>query len=130
DVTLGQPGPQSLELNLDDLLQVLPREAVEHDNFVDAAEKLGPELPAAHVEHFAFHPLIGFRIVAAAIGENQLAAYVGGHDHHRVLEIHRAAKPIGKPTVIENLQEDIKNVRMRLFDLVEQNHRIGPPPHR
>ena len=31
---------------------------------------------------------------------------------------------------IENLQQHIEYIGMRLFDFVEQNHRIGPAPHR
>lgn len=56
-VPFCQARPQPLELNLDDLLQVLPREAVEDHDLVDPIEKLRPELPAQHVEHFAIKDL-------------------------------------------------------------------------
>ena len=37
---------------------------------------------------------------------------------------------VGKASVVEQLQQDIEDVGMRLFDLVEQDHRVRPPPHR
>ena len=32
--------------------------------------------------------------------------------------------------VFQDLQQQMHHVRMRLFDFVEQDHRIRPPPHR
>ena len=80
------------------------RETVEDHDLIDAVEKLRPELLAQRIEHFLLHHLIRLGIAAAAIGKNQLAADVGGHDHHGVFEIHRAPVAIGEPPVVENLQ--------------------------
>ena len=38
--------------------------------------------------------------------------------------------PVGQPPVVEHLQQHVEHVRMRLLDLVEQDHLVGPPPHR
>ena len=59
-----------------------------------------------------------------------LAAQVGGQDDQRVAEIDRPALPVGQPAVVEHLQQHVEHIRMRLLDLVEQDHLIGPPPHR
>ena len=48
----------------------------------------------------------------------------------RVAEIDGAALAVGQPAVVEHLQQHVEDVRMRLFDLVEQHDLIGPPPHR
>ena len=40
------------------------------------------------------------------------------------LEIDCASLPVGQPAIVQELQQDIQDVRMRLFDLVEQNDRI------
>ena len=57
-------------------------------------------------------------------------AEIRRHDDQRVAEIDRAALPVGQPAVVEHLQQHVEHVRMRLLDLVEQDHLIGPPPHR
>ena len=49
---------------------------------------------------------------------------------HRVLEVDRAALPVGHAAVVEHLQQHVEHVRMRLLDLVEQDHRVGLAAHR
>ena len=48
------------------------------------------------------------------------------HDNDRVLEIHGASFAVGQTAVIENLQHDVPDVGMRLFDFVEQDDGIRP----
>ena len=67
DLALRQPRPQPAELDLDDLLELLARQAVEDDDLVDAVEELGPEVLAQRLEHLALHALVGLRVVAAAV---------------------------------------------------------------
>ena len=45
-------------------------------------------------------------------------------------EVHRAALGIGEPTVVEHLQQQVEHLRMGLLHLIEQQHRVGPAPHR
>ncbi len=65
---------------------------------------------------------------AAALGEADLrlaqgfGAGVGGHDDDHVAEIGLAPVVVGQRAVIHHLQQDVENVRMRLFDFVEQQH--------
>ena len=49
---------------------------------------------------------------------------VGGHDEHHVAEIGLASVVVGQRAVIHHLQQDVEDVRMRLLDLVEQQHRV------
>ena len=51
---------------------------------------------------------------------DQLAAKVRSHDQHGVAEVDRAALAVRKPPVVENLQQDVENVRVRFLDLVEK----------
>src|SRR3989344_583189 len=51
---------------------------------------------------------------------------VRSHDNNRVFEIDDAALGVGKPAVVENLEKDVKDFRMCLLDLVEENHRVRP----
>ncbi len=64
----------------------------------------------------------------AELGEKR-AAEVRRHDDDRVLEVDRAALAVGQPAVVEELQQDVEHFGMRLFDLVEQDDRVRPPPH-
>ena len=59
-----------------------------------------------------------------------MAAEVRGQDDERVREIDRAALAVGQPAVVEHLQQHVEHVAMRLLDLVEQDHLIGPAAHR
>ena len=52
-------------------------------------------------------------------------AGIGRHDQDDVAEIDLLAVVIGQLAVIHDLQQDIVEVRMRLFDLVEQQHAMG-----
>src|SRR3712207_7747006 len=45
---------------------------------------------------------------------------VRGHDHDRVAEVHRAPLGVGEASVLEDLEQDVEDVRVRLLDLVEQ----------
>src|SRR3712207_3360354 len=54
---------------------------------------------------------------------------VGREDQDRVLEVHDPALTIGEPAVLENLQQRVEHVRVRLLDLVEQDHRERLAPH-
>jgi hypothetical protein len=37
---------------------------------------------------------------------------------------------VGEPAVVEDLQQDVEHVGVRLLDLVEEHHRVGLAPHR
>ena len=51
-------------------------------------------------------------------------ARVGGHDQDHVAEVDLLAVVIGQLAVIHDLQQDVEQVRMRLLDLVEQQHAV------
>ena len=54
-----------------------------------------------------------------------LRARVGGHDQDHVAEVDLLARMVGQLAVVHDLQEDVEEVRMGLFDLVEQQHAMG-----
>ena len=55
-------------------------------------------------------------------------AHVRGHHDHRVAEADRAPLAVREPAVFQNLQQRVEHIRVRLFDLVEQHHRIRLAP--
>ena len=103
---------------------------MEHHDFVNPVEKFGPELLAQRIEHVALHSRERLRIIAATVRENQMAADVRCHDDDGVFEIYRSAMAIGQATVVENLEQDVEDVGMRLLDFVEQNDRVRSSSHR
>ena len=59
---------------------------------------------------------------------NDLAAEVGGHDDDGVAEVDCTALTVRQPPVVEHLKKHVEYVAVGLFDLIEQDHRIGPAP--
>ena len=57
-------------------------------------------------------------------------ADIARHNHNRVLEIDDPPLPVGQSAIVQDLEQDVEDVRMRLFHLVEQHDRVGPAPHR
>ena len=60
--------------------------------------------------------------------ENEVASDVRRHDDDGVAEIDRASLRVGEPPVVEDLEEDVEDVGMRLLDLVEEDHGIRTTP--
>ena len=123
------------QLDIDDRLDLLPAEGVEDDDLVDPVEQLRPEVLADGVHHaLADADLRGRQLGevddTAAVGQHRiqevLAAEVAGHDHDRVLEVDGATLGVGQPAVVEQLEQDVEHLRVRLLDLVEEDDRVGP----
>ena len=64
----------------------------------------------------------------AGVFDEVQAADVGGHDDEGVFEIHRASLTVGEPAVVEDLQQHVENVVVRLLHFVEEDHAIGFAP--
>ena len=100
---------------------------VEDDDVVDAVEELRPEVLLQLVVDLLLHPLVV--VLAAALGEAEAdrlgdvgGAEVRGEDQHGVLEVDRATLTVGQATVLEDLQQGVVDLLVRLLDLVEQHH--------
>src|SRR5215210_293568 len=132
---LGERLADPLEQQLDDGGDLLLRELVEDDDLVDPVQELGPEhlLQLAHDP--GLHVLVGDAgLVAdgepdAGVLGDLRRAHVRGHDHDRVAEVHRAPLGAREASVLEDLEQDVEHVRVRLLDLVEQEHAVRLAPH-
>ena len=124
EVLLGQPPLEAGEQQVDDPLQLGVGQGVEDDDLVDPVEELRPELGPQRVGDLALHGLVGRGVAGRAPrgGGDQLAADVAGHDDDGVLEVDRPALAVGQAAVVEDLEEDVEDVRVGLLDLVEQDH--------
>src|SRR5271170_1076468 len=61
---------------------------------------------------------------------NVMSTNVGCHHDNGVPEVHDSAVSVSDATIVENLQEDVPNIRMGLLNLVQKNERIWPPANR
>ena len=113
------------ELDVHDCAQLILGQRLEHDDVVDAVQELGPEVVAQNrhdrLAHVVERPVCHFL--------DQLASQVGRHDQHRVAEVDRAPLTVGQAAVVEDLQQDVEDIRVGFLNLVEQHHRVRPPPH-
>src|SRR5271166_349400 len=130
DGALRQVLVQLLHHQLHDLDEVRLGQRVEDDDLVETVEELGVEgalhLALHHVLDLAgdrvFH--LGLETHAGALLQ-MARADVGGHDDDGVLEVHRVAQAVGELAVLKHLQQDVEQVRVRLFDFVKQHHGVG-----
>src|SRR5690606_17464584 len=125
DPALREHAAHTLQLQPDDLVQLLLAERVEHDDVVDAVQELRPEMPPQLREHDA----LGLLPVSAAPLQDLVTADVGRHDDDRVPEVDRAALRVRQPPVVEDLQEHVEHVLVRLLDLVEQDDAVRAAAH-
>ena len=126
ETLVGDQPVEDGELDVDDPLDVLLGETVEDQYIVDAVEELRPEVLLEFRLDQGFHALglRGRHVLDHPRGD------VGGHDDHGVAKVHRAALAVGEPALVKQLQEHVEDVGVGLLDLVEQQHRVGAPPHR
>src|SRR5690606_19492258 len=126
DTALCKHLAHAIELQLDDALKLLLAERTEHDEVVDAIQELRAEYPSQLTEHVRLHNL---PVAGSSALEDELAAHVRRHDDDAVPEIHHATLRVGQTTVIEDLEEEVEHLRMRLLDLVEQDDGVGAASH-
>ena len=113
-------------------------QAVKDNDIVNTVEHLRAEGLFEVCKHFFLNPLKGLlaRVTVSAKTErfarlagDLVGADVRGHDDDRVFEIDLAALAVGKLSILQNLKQDVKHVRMRLFNFIEQDDRIRFSAH-
>src|SRR5208337_4476994 len=133
NLALRQQVLEITELQFDDLLDVILAQWVEDHNLVHAVQELGTEVFEQRLVDSFLEGFGNSRRFIAAVRVHRLvnvsAGDVGGHDDDRVLEVHGAPLAIGQAAFVENLEEDVEDVRVRLFDFVEEQDGIRTAPH-
>ena len=123
-----QAGGQFVHLQARDGACLFLAQWLEDHHFVDAVEEFGAEGLAQ-----AFHEAVTLRLFdgifagakPAGHGTAQhIGAYIGGHDPDGVLRIHGVALGVGQAARIKDLQEEVEDLRMGFFNLVEQHHAV------
>src|SRR5579872_1812484 len=114
DVPLFQARAQAVDLDIDDTLDLVTRDLVENDDLIDAVDELRSEaLFAQTLPHCALYLVL----VHAIIFVQPEIAHVTGHDDDGILEIDCAPLAIRQTTIIEQLQQNVEDIRGRLLDL-------------
>ncbi len=118
---------QLTQLDIHDTCHVFAFQAIKDHDLVQTVQELGAEMGP----HRFHHLILGFRGIRP-FGQlaECLRPKVRRQNDQRLLEVHRAALTIGQHPIVQNLQQHVKDIRMRLFDFVEQDHLIGLAPHR
>lgn len=113
-----------LEKALDKGSDGVSTEAAKRDDAIDAVEEFGAE------EAFGGFAVMGVHLffVGASKAERAVGfahAEVGSHDHNGVAEVDGASCGVGQAAFTEDLEHGVKDGRMALFDLIEQDHTKG-----
>jgi hypothetical protein len=135
---LNQPPARLGQLQSGDLSRVGGLEVAEDDDLVEPVEQLGPEVPLELLEHERADAAVGAVLGRLAVHAAQVeadpaapaladdrGADVGRHDQEHVFEGDGAALGVGEAAVLEDLQEHVEHVRVRLLDLVEEDDAVG-----
>src|SRR6266850_7674653 len=123
-MTVGQPPTQSVKLNLNNLLEMLFGQRMEHDGFIHAIQELGTEVMPEFIQHRFLHYFVTFTSEFSLIFQNPVTAEIGSHYHYRVLEIDGPPLSVRKSSVIKNLQKHIEYVGVGLLNFVEKDYTI------
>ena len=102
---------------------------MEDDHFIQPVQKSGLNTVLFRLE--------SCRFVRSVVGDcakshhrlafDQLGTYVGSHDDNRVSEIDRLAEAVGDFALFQNLKQEMHDIRMSLFYLIEEHNRVGAP---
>ena len=118
-----------------DLLHLLLAQWMEDQNLINPVQKLRTENQLHFVHDITFHPLIVSSRIFPGIEsqflriDDGLGTCIRGHDDDRIAKIHLTPLGICNMSVIQYLQENIEHIRMRFFNLVEQDHGVRMPAY-
>src|SRR5210317_751758 len=126
DITVSQPVMKVAQLDVDDLADMIATQWMEDNKVVNPVYKFGAEMTADDIHDCVLH-----RVIVFLTGQflNELRTEIRRHHDHGVAEVHGAALPICQATIVKDLKQHVEYVRVRLLDLIEQDHRVRPSPH-
>ena len=104
---------------LDNAQDDLFRKRCEADDSVKAIAELWRERPFDCSRILAFAP---FAAKPDGFFGLLRGTRIGRHDEHDIAEIHSAPIVIGEFAVVHHLQQDVVDIRMRLFHLIEEKN--------
>mmetsp|Transcript_9323 Transcript_9323/g.42427 ORF Transcript_9323/g.42427 Transcript_9323/m.42427 type:complete len:337 (+) Transcript_9323:873-1883(+) len=124
-----EPTAHALHLLLDDLSYLAEVQRIEYDVLVDAVDKLRSVVPADSLHHPLPPVSLGAVAVVVHALEHELRADVRRHDQDGVLEVHHPSLAVRHAAVVQDLEQHVEDVAVRLLHLVEEDDAVGPAPH-
>src|ERR1035441_4922381 len=115
--------PDLFDFQVEDLPAILPREGFKNDDVINAVQEFGSELLLHGVR---YRLLGGVRVgiePKASLAE-VFVSDIRGHQDEGVAEAGGSALSVGQAPFLKNLQQDVPNLRMVLFDFIEQDHGV------
>src|SRR5579883_1863883 len=95
---------------------------MEDDDLINAVEKLRAEMLAKQLHQPLTDGIEG--LLCGGGGKNPVSAEIAGHDDNGMAEINHMPLAVCEPPVIQQLQQDIEDIRVRFLDLIEQDHAV------
>ena len=95
----------------------------EHNNFVQPVQEFRTEVRPQILVYSLLRALADSAVRLDAV-QQILGADVGCHNQDGVLKIHRPALRIRDTAVIQNLQQYVKHIRMRFFNLIKEHDAV------
>merc|ERR1712232_579294 len=99
-----------------DLAQLRLSQALKHDYAPEAVEKLRSKRMS--------HKRSAVLLVFLAPAQQEVRPDVACEDHNCVCEVHAAALAVCEPSVVQNLEKQVQDLRVGLLHLVQQHNRI------
>src|SRR6056297_117517 len=99
-----------LNLQVHDLANFVTSQWMEHNHFINAVQKLRQKVLLQSI-HGAVVNFFVVRLLDTQLHDG-LTADVGCHHHNTVTEVYSAALTVGQTTVIQKLQQDVKDISM------------------
>ena len=121
-MTAFEPLFQIAQLYIDNFLQALSAEHVEHNRLVDPVEELRSKRQLQSLFDMSLDLPVGASIFGHLL--YLLAGKIARHNNHSVLKVNRPPFAVGESSIVKNLKQHIEHIDMGLFDFIEQNHRI------
>ena len=132
---LSKPFTKFLQLYVKDLRNLLLIQGIEHDDVINPVQQFRRHNP---LELFHCTRLYVFirqdtfarcREAKPALTRYLPCPGITRHDDDRVPEAHRMAQVVAQLAFLEHLQEQVKDVGMRLLNLVQQDNRVRTLPN-
>mmetsp|Transcript_55110 Transcript_55110/g.162014 ORF Transcript_55110/g.162014 Transcript_55110/m.162014 type:complete len:251 (-) Transcript_55110:1986-2738(-) len=125
-VQLLQAPEHVLQLQAHHLAQHVAAERVEDDDVVEAIQKLGPQRASDDGHGLLLRLLdLGRGGLFGRHAQHVLCAQVRRHEHDAVLAVDHVALGVRDAAVVEQLEEDVEHLRVRLLHLVEEHDAVG-----
>ena len=96
---------------------------MEYHDLVHTSDEFRPQEIPQRLHRFLRRRFL-FRLAETERALSAVGPCVGRHDDDGVFKVDRASLRVGDAPFVKDLQQDVHHVRMCLFDLVKQDHRI------